>query len=288
LARIEPAAFSPSLSPHSATRVEAYGIRNPRGLAFNEFGRLFFTNTGMEMRGTRPVANDPDALLKFVPGTWYGWPDFAADLTPVADASHQPPSELFSRYGYPENAPVIDAGASRLVRPERDALLQVTLPVQAGAAKFTFVPATGMFQDLRGSAIVALAGGSGAFSPPGGDPPSPATTAPSVEPMPGYRVVQVTENRQVRDLVYNVRPGPISARDDVRPNFFARLAGAGLPLGLERPADVKFGPDGALYIADLGQIDYENGRPTVRPRTGRIWRLARLSDFPSAPPTTQR
>lgn len=284
-----------SVSPLGGdTRVEAYGVRYPRGLAFNEFGRLFFTNNGMEMRGTRPVANDPDSLLKFVPGTWYGWPDFTTDLNSVTDPTFQPPSELVSRYGYPENAAVIDPQASRLVRPERDALLHVALPVQSGAAKFTFVPPTGMFQDFRGSAIVALSGDRGRFDTATDETPKPAGTE---LPRPGYRVVQVTENRQVRDLVYNVRPGPISARDDVRPNFFARLTGAGLPLGLERPADVKFGPDGALYIADLGQIDWHDGKPRVRARTGRIWRLTRLptgswsarapATIPETPPPNQ-
>ena len=48
--------------------VEGHGIHNPRGLAINEFGRIYFTNDGMEMRGTRPVKDDTDALLRLIPG----------------------------------------------------------------------------------------------------------------------------------------------------------------------------------------------------------------------------
>ena len=34
-------------------RLEGHGIRLPRGFVFTEYGGLFFTNNGMEMRGTR-------------------------------------------------------------------------------------------------------------------------------------------------------------------------------------------------------------------------------------------
>ena len=51
--------------------------------------------------------------------------------------------------------------------------------------------------------------------------------------------------------------------------------------GIERPLDVKFGPDGAMYIVDFGvarvnfarikrgQVPYE-----FPPRTGAIWRVS--------------
>ncbi|HWB52533.1 MAG TPA: hypothetical protein VG722_00005, partial [Tepidisphaeraceae bacterium] len=61
----------------------AHGIRDPRGLAFNEYGRLYMTNDGMQLRGTRPVKDDPDSLLWVLKGTWYGFPDFSTDLRPI-------------------------------------------------------------------------------------------------------------------------------------------------------------------------------------------------------------
>src|SRR5205085_2682146 len=92
--------------------VEAWGIRMPRGIAFNQYGRLYATNNGMELRGTRPVKDDPDALVRILSGTYYGWPDYSTDLYSISDPRFQPPSWLVAKYGYDENSPVIDLGAS--------------------------------------------------------------------------------------------------------------------------------------------------------------------------------
>ena len=45
------------------------------------------------------------------------------------------------------------------------------------------------------------------------------------------------------------------------------------PETLERPADVKFGPDGALYIVDMGRIVMKGGREIPIEGTGKIFRL---------------
>lgn len=238
-------------------RVEAHGIRYPRGLAFNEFGRLFITNNGMELRGTRPVANDPDAVVRFVPGAWYGWPDYSTEFVSVADGKYQPPTDLVEKHGYPENAAVIDHAASGLIKPDPGALLHVVLPVQSGAAKVAFVPGTGAaaeaFGNYRGSMMVALAGDRGPTAN-GGKPPTEWA---------GYRVVEVTESRQVREMIRNVIVGPAWKGD--------RKAYE----GLRRPIDVKFGPDGALYIVDVGRLEWSKGRANVWGGTGRVWRLVR-------------
>lgn len=236
-------------------RVEAWGIRYPRGLAFNEFGRLFLTNNGIELRGTRPVANDPDALLRFVPGAWYGWPDFTADFNSVNEPNHQPPPELLLKHGYPENAAVIDHAASRLIPPDPNALLHVSLPAQSGAAQFVFVPSTGpardFFQPHQGSILLCLAGDRGPWANAGQDHPNP----------PGYKVVEITESRQIRDFIRNVGSGPASKLPPP------------LNSGLNRPLDLQFSPDGSLYLLDAGNIQWPNGQPKTH-SPGRIYRLS--------------
>jgi glucose/arabinose dehydrogenase len=43
---------------------------------------------------------------------------------------------------------------------------------------------------------------------------------------------------------------------------------------LERPVDLKLGPDGALYVLDMGRMEIKNGKEHVFAGTGQIFRLA--------------
>lgn len=54
----------------------AWGLRNPFRLKFNSDNQLFSTNHGMDIRGSRPVANSPDEFHQIRLGVWYGWPDY--------------------------------------------------------------------------------------------------------------------------------------------------------------------------------------------------------------------
>jgi hypothetical protein len=247
-------------------QVEAYGVRLPRGLAVNEFGRIYFTNNGMELRGTRPVKDDPDALLRLVPGTWYGWPDYSADLQSIGEARFQPPLELMRGSGYRELYNVIDHAASNppngLTKPDRGTLLQATFPSLSGAGKMTFVPNTGPFRDFQGNLIITMSGDRAPYATSG---------AKNFMGPVGYKVVLVnvdTEKGKVTDFIRNTDGKPASK---IRKGIVA----------LERPIDAKFGPDGALYILDFGQMEVKNGQEKVTRGTGRILRLV-----PEEAPTT--
>lgn len=253
----KPSAAIYSVHPNGGdVRVEAHGIRCARGIAFNEYGRLYATNNGMELRGTRPVKNDPDTLLRVVRGTWYGWPDYSADLLPIDDARFQPPPEMVMKSGYPEVSFLIDHQTSGLLRPDRNTLLQASLPVQAGAARMDFVSSSSSFREYRGSAIVALWGER--VVPRAAD--SKASTAV------GRKVVCIdVDTRRTYDFVFNTNGLPGSAVGD-------------LVEALERPIDVKFAPDGSMYILDSGRVDYDNGQfKRAYPSAGRIYRLERTA-----------
>lgn len=58
----------------------AWGLRNPFRMKFDRHNRLFSTNHGMDIRGSRPVANSPDEFHLVNPGAWYGWPDYSGGL----------------------------------------------------------------------------------------------------------------------------------------------------------------------------------------------------------------
>ena len=240
-------------------RVEAHGIRNPRGLAFNEFGNLYVTNDGMELRGTRPVKDDPDVVLR-VPlgsGVWFGWPDFSADLQPITLAKYQPPEAMLEKSGYPEVSFLIDHEASALLPPDRNTLLRATLAPQSGAARMALVPGRdeGAFGPYRGSLLVALQGDRAPFANDG---------QPSKNPV-GYAVVQVDpDTKQVRDFIHNTRRQPGHEFDATG-------------IALERPIDVTFGPDGALYVLDYGQMEMRDGKKRVKSRSGKVYRLSPLA-----------
>lgn len=67
----------------------AWGLRNPFRMKFDQFNRLFSTNHGMDVRGSRPIANSPDEFHRIVWGTWYGWPDYTGGL-PVTLPAFKP------------------------------------------------------------------------------------------------------------------------------------------------------------------------------------------------------
>lgn len=57
-----------------------WGLRNPFRLKFDENNKLYTTNHGSDVRGSRPIANSPDEFHKVSSRKWYGWPDFTAGL----------------------------------------------------------------------------------------------------------------------------------------------------------------------------------------------------------------
>lgn len=258
-----------SISPTGGDlQVVAHGIRLPRGLAFDEYANLFATNNGMELRGTRPVKDDPDVLLKIIPNTWYGWPDLSADLLPISEPRFQPPAEMIIRSGYPELSFLIDHASSGLANPAtyRDTLVFGVFASQSGAAKLTLVSGGGAFSLYRGSAIVALFGDRAPF----------ATGGLKLRGPVGRKIVRVDlDSRRVEDFVYNTRGLPAS-----------RLGRA--VEALERPIDVKFGPDGKLYILDYGRMTLRDGRQKIVPGSGRVFVLEPLDQQERQPAAKTR
>jgi glucose/arabinose dehydrogenase len=91
---------------------------------------------------------------------------------------------------------------------------------------------------------------------------APITTARISVPA-GFKVVRIAmQSRQIVDFAVNKQTGPASK----------------LPhRGFERPSHCAFGPDGALYIADFGEIDIapERGGVRMRQESGTLWRIRR-------------
>jgi glucose/arabinose dehydrogenase len=244
-------------------KAEAWGIRLPRGLGFNHLGTLYFTNNGMELRGSRPVKDDPDTFCKLVRGTWYGWPEYSADFYEVTQPRFQPALDLLFSTGYDALPALVDQDTSGrdgagLRPPPRDALLFGVFPSQSGAAKMVMVPRTGPFERYHGSAFVALSGDRAPFATGGQKLIGPI----------GYKVVRVEmDSRKVEDLVRNTRGLPAHL-------LHRRISRS----ALERPVDVKIGPDGSLYILDMGRMVMKGGKEHITGGTGQVFRLVPVQE----------
>nr|MDP9016040.1 hypothetical protein [Thermoproteota archaeon] len=73
-------------------RIEAWGLRNPFGLAFSQNGTLLVTMNGADERGSRPIANDTDKIYTIdisQEPKFYGWPDFYGNGEPVTEEKFQ-------------------------------------------------------------------------------------------------------------------------------------------------------------------------------------------------------
>jgi glucose/arabinose dehydrogenase len=245
-------------------RVEAHGIRMPAGLAFDPtYPNLYSTNQGMELRGTRPVLNDPDSVLRIDRGAKknYWWPDYSTDLRPVTTEEFQPFPELLRGTGYTELNFLLDHVDSRgqPTAPDasdRERLVRAVFPSQSGAAKMTFVPEQGspFSEDYARHLIVALSGDRAPFATSG--------SKRFKGPVGGTVVrVEVERNVEPQDFLRNTAGVPRS-----------QFRGDNSEM-LERPIDVKVGPDGYIYVLDFGKLEMRGGKPRVTRRTGQVFRL---------------
>jgi glucose/arabinose dehydrogenase len=244
-------------------KVEAYGFHNPRGIAFDQYGRVFLTTDGMQTRGTRPIVDDPDTLVHMVREGWHGFPDFSTDFHPISDEKYRPPVSMLIQSGYPEVSPLLNADASGLHLPDSPQLLVYGIfPSLSGAGKMDFIPSTGPFKELQGNIVVALDGDRAPF----------ATNGLKLLGRQGFKIALVDmDNRQVKDFVRNTAGVPVSMQP------FGTI-------GLERPIDVKVGPDGAIYILDFGRMENNSAIPRYYPGTGGLFRLNSIEPTPASTP----
>ena len=232
--------FNPNAKDASSTlRLEAWGFRQPYGLAFNPFhrGQLFVTNNGIDLNGgVRLVNNDYDALFAVQTGLkkaqFFGWPDYFHDpqtgkVLPVSNP-------VFSTTGTPLQ-PVLDSTFSNSLKVQP---LTTQLGYHVGADQLDF--STSSKFGHVGDMFIAE---SGAIVPDTG-----ATQ------FAGYQVVRVNpKTGRTSNFIT-----PISRNPDQLFN----------PAGFDKPVDVKFRGN-TMYIVDLGA--FEPGINIQDSNTGKIW-----------------
>ncbi len=258
-------AFDPE-DAEGTLEVYAWGFRQPIGIAWDpSTGEMYVGENGYDIRGPRPINDEFDATLRVNPGAWHGVPDFSAAREPLSDPKFDIPAEAKEErqatvfLGTEEELGkmldfVIDHEASGLTPPDPSVVLGLH-PVHASPALLDVAPEG--WGEFAGHVFVAEWGD---LKPP--------TNPISPEPTVGSRIVRIdplSGPAEVIPFVQNQQPGPASEQG-------ARGE------GIERPFDVKFGPDGAMYIVDYGVVSTvpEQAPPYVQhPQTGIIWRVTR-------------
>jgi len=241
--------------------VYAHGFRNVIGLDWSENGEMYATQNGYDVAAPRPVNDQYDPTYRVQEGAWYGWPDFSAALEPLTDPKFWAPGQLYAptfiagEKQPPGLAFIIDHQASGLTPPDPSLVLGLH-PHNSSPSKFAVAPTS--WGDMAGQLFVAEWGDMAWFTNPLRDQPA-GNRVSRIDPATG----------QVEAFIQNVKPGPASEQ-------------GAQGKGVERPFDVKFGPDGAMYIVDYGvhRINLSriaDGRLPFEfpPETGSIWKVTR-------------
>ena len=246
--------------PMGTIKTHAWGFRNLIGLAWDhKTGEMYAAENGYDIRGSRPVKGEIDATLKVKEGMWYGVPDFSASRKPLTNPEFEVPDKfqapifINGEFVGKDLGFVIDHEASGLTPPDPSLVVGHHM-VHSSPSLLDVAPAS--WGNWEGNLFIAEWGD---LTPPT-DPLRAELTA-------GFRVVRVNpETGHLEPFVGNGHPGPASEQG---------LSGK----GINHPFDVKFGPDGAMYIVDYGEVKVQPNDPAlpIDPirGTGIIWKVTK-------------
>lgn len=291
--------------PKETIQPFSWGYRNPFGLRFAPKdhalkGGLFVTVNGEDERGARPTNNAPDRLelaTQNADGTpdWHGWPDRFGDLDStqsIFNPKGGPGDDLSAAQVLAQDVPVKHV----LAFGPQSAIAPLALePADVAAVEPDFAPNSFVYGVVhKGAALVAREGDFG-FSPENGNPGE------------GHDIQLVNFSKpnqplslQLSRFAFNCpkanqahlpdgssackeNPADLGSRDIGGDQAFAEAL-----RGINRPLQVVFGPDGALYLVDYGAVrDFGQSDPKTKftnpadaplvqiPHTGVIWRISR-------------
>ena len=240
--------FQPA-DPVGTLEVFAWGLRNPYGVVVDDEGALWVIDNGPDARGSRPIENAPDAIYRLEEadaGAWYGYPDFVAGF-PVTNSAFALP-----RAPRPLDF-IIDNHEELLGGEDAPAEPMATLAPHTSTGQGAIAPES--WGEMGGHLLVASHGD---FTP---------VTGVLDEPR-GHAVYMVNpESGTVEAILQN--PAPHEATGAV-----------------SRPVGLDFGPDGSLYVADLGVIETSPAGILPRAGTGAIWRVVPSDTAMATPEVT--
>ena len=265
-------------NPKSTIEPFSWGYRNPYGIRFAPDdhalkGGLFVTENGEDERGARPTNNSPDRLQLAQQNRdgspdYHGWPDRFGFLDST--------QAVFNPVGGPGD----DNAAAVVGKPVQHVLAFPPQPVTAPLALepadvaivgLDFVPNSFVHGPVKRGAALAGREGDFGFSKSNGTP---------------------EEGHDVQ-LINFSRPGePLQLQlQRFAHNSTFEQAFVGQIHGINRPVDLKFGPDECAYLVDYGAVrDFGQSDPGSKfkvpadgpllqiPGTGVIWKICRVGE----------
>jgi glucose/arabinose dehydrogenase len=222
----------------SGIELVAWGFRNPVAVKFDKYNRLFVTNQSYDIRGSRPIANAPDELQIIIPGTWYGWPDYAGGelitLPKYAPQGASQPALLFT------NHPSVPPKPFSIFPPYSKVM----------GFDFNYNPDFGNEGDL----YISSFGNTERNNMTERQLPSTGQKVYKVDMSTG-EVVTFAMNKSALPAYYDP--------DEIPQNG-----------GFARPSDIVFGPDGAMYVTEFA-ISTQEQPYVYLPYTGVIWKISK-------------
>ncbi len=273
--------------PKDTIEPVSWGYRNPYGLRFAPKdhplkGGLLVTENGEDERGARPVNNSPDrlALAQQNPDgspDYHGWPDrfgFLESTQAVFNPVGGPGDDLCSppNPSFPACIPLVLANdvpvKSVLDHPPQAITAPLALePADVAVVGLDFAPKSFLVGPVKkGAALIAREGDFG-FSKANGNPEAGHDIELVNFSGPGDPL-----QLQQTKFAFNTTGDQAFTDDGVR--------------GINRPTDLKFGPDGCAYLVDYGAVrDFGQSDDATKfkdpadaalvqiPGTGVIWKI---------------
>ncbi len=277
--------------PEDTIQPFSWGYRNPYGIRFAPSdhalkGGLLATENGEDERGARPTNNAPDRLhlaQQNPDGTpdYHGWPDrfgFLDSTQSVFDPVGGPGDDLC--VSDPANPPSFCTAASlaRILAANRPVKPVLAFPPQPITAPLALEPANVAIVGLdfvpdsfahgpveRGAALASREGDFG-FSKANGTPEE------------GHDVQLINFSRPGEPLKLTLQR--FAFNKTFEQAFVSQIR------GINRPVDLKFGPDACAYLVDYGAVrDFGQSDPDSKfkvaadgplvqiPGTGVIWKI---------------
>jgi glucose/arabinose dehydrogenase len=222
------------------TQIEmvAWGFRNPIRIKFDKEFRLLAANRGYDVRGSRPIANAPDEIYYVEPGVWYGWPDYSAG-EPVTLPRFQPEGRHQPEFLLAEHPNI---------PPKPYAEFSSHSSIMGFDINYN--ESFGPIGDL----YIAEFGSLG-----------PLTMGPSAPYRGiGHKISKIDQNtREIITFASNKSGLPALTMEDS---------------GFGRIVDVTFGPEGAMYVLEIGISD-PNIINQYIPNSGMLWRINRINNL---------